>query len=144
MRAIRHAIIVTVCVLLCVACQSFQMPYYDAQSEQLLTQIQRQTDSLFVEIEHNVGLKKNRYALYQQRYKAIFIELHVLTTRIKALPHNHTSTQQVSLLLDSLRKLQARHKLGFKNIIEIRGLQQLIDGQFQAMLKFELSKEKRA
>jgi hypothetical protein len=142
MRALRQAIIVGACLLLCVACQSLQMPHYDATSEQLLTQIQRQTDRLLVEVEHNIGLKKNRYVLYQHQYKEIFIELHVLTTRIKALPHNQTSTQQVTLLLDSLRKLQARHKLGFKNVAEIRGLQQLLDGQFQAMLKFELSKEK--
>ena len=123
-------------------CQSLNIPTYDAKVDHMLTETQSITDRLFIDVEHNIGLKKNRYNLYQEQYKTILTRLHVIQTRVGAQAHNQTSREQLVILIDTVRKLQARHKLGFKNVREIRGLQRLVDSQFQSVLKLELAKQR--
>lgn len=130
--------------LLLTACQSLDMPVYDAQTDKMLTETQAMTDRLFIDIEYNIGLKKNRYAIYKEQYKTILTRLYVIQTRVAAQAHNQTSRDQLAILIDTIRKLQTRHKLGFKNVQEVRGLQRLVDSQFQSVLKLELAKPKRS
>lgn len=127
-----------------IACQSLSMPPYDAKTDQLLTQTQHMTDKLLLDVEANLGLKKNRYASYGEQYKTILANLYVIRSRASALPHNQTTAKQITILMDSIRQLQTRHKLGFKHRAEIVHLQNLIDQQYQAVLKMELSKPKEA
>lgn len=133
---------VVLLLTLLTGCQSLNMPSYDAKIDHMLTETQTMTDRLFIDVEHNIGLKKNRYAIYQEQYKTILTRLHVIQTRVGAQAHNHTSQEQLVILIDTIRKLQARHKLGFRNVREIRGLQRLVDSQFQSVLKLELAKKR--
>lgn len=137
-----HYLFLIVATFALIACQSLNMPQYDAKTDQLLTETQAMTDRLFIEIEHNIGLKKNRYAIYKEHYKDILARLHVIKTRASALPNNRSTVEQLTLLIDTIHKLHIRHKLGFSSVREIRGLQRLVDAQFEAVFRLELAKRR--
>ena len=140
-QSINKLFILSFTFLLC-ACQSLNIPQYDAKTDQAVTKIQTQVNSLFISIKENLHSKKSAERYYQKDYQKILVRLHVLLTRQEALPHNTTTREQVELLIDSIEKLQQRHKLGFKNEKELKALQHLINRHFRAILTLELAKRK--
>lgn len=123
------------------ACTVNLVSQYDPTTDKMVTQLQRQVDSLLLNIKEHVGTHKGKYRYYQKQYDKILVDTQELLTRTEAIPHNQLTVRQVKLLQNSLQNLQKLHKIGFKSIKQVSLVQQAIDSIFLSILKLELAKK---
>lgn len=115
--------------------------HYDPTTDQMLTNLQRQVNGLLIQVNTTIGTRKARYRYYIKRYQNIDVLLAMLKTRVRAIPKNTITIQQIQLLANSISQLQALHKKGFKKLKQVLLLQTLFNTQIGAILKLELAKK---
>jgi hypothetical protein len=125
---------------------------YDQAVDQNIQKISKDVATLLVEVEKNVvdnRAAENQYESFRPRYTSIEGDIAALKLRAGALPKYDKIKQQVDLVDQNIRNLEALHKSNFsapgKSPLEVvQTVRTLFDISFTAMLTLQngLKREK--
>jgi hypothetical protein len=115
---------------------------YDETTDKAVTQLQRKVDGFLVDMQRKAGTPEAAYARNAQFYDEARVDVDAIRVRVQAIPKNDITVQQITLIQDSLEKLEQLHKLGFSSPEEIAPLRTAFDTSFTAILKLELAKKR--
>lgn len=118
---------------------------YDEIFDKAVSETQKKTDAFLFELQ-DTRSPVRRYDRAQPRYADILNDIHSLKLRAQANNAqglNKRTLEQIGLLEDNLRKLQAQHEKSPRgpNVAFVRSAQDLIDVQFESILKLEIAKK---
>ncbi len=116
---------------------------YDAATEAQINKIQQQVETLFSQIEKNLGKPEAGYKYYGDAYSQLHIDANILHTRAQAIDLNRITVEQSGELIQWINGMEEFHKTGISSsdvlLIPRTQAQQI----FVAMLKFELAKKRQ-
>jgi len=115
---------------------------YDEQIDQGINQVLKQFQNIFTRLERSAGTDGALYPNYVKDYDEIRTELRVLRSRAAAHVKNELTIQQIDLLLDSLDKMEALHRMGPIPIEQLSPLRRGIETSCTAILKLEIAKKR--
>ena len=139
-RAVFFACFLTI---LLSSCAVQYVSRYDEATEQSITKIQRNVESLFQKIERSLGAPEAAYEHYVALYEQLHVDAAMLNARAQAIDLNSITAEQSKLLMDWLGKLEELHKIGFDNAAMLAVTRTQAEQIFVAMLKFELAKKRQ-
>ncbi len=113
---------------------------YNAAVTQQIVGLQKQVDTLLLNVEQSVGTPRANYSRYVKSYNQIQVNLTSIITQAKAIPHNALTVKQLQLLQNTINDLQKLHKMGFKTSKQVQLIEQSINQSFSAILKLEYAK----
>lgn len=113
---------------------------YDAAITQQIVALQKQVDTLLLNVEQNIGTTKANYSRFITSYNKIQVDLVSLITQAQAIPKNELTVKQLQLLQGTINDLQKLHKMGFRTRKQVQIIQQTVNQSFAAILKLEYAK----
>jgi len=136
-----------IAVLFLASCKVMLVGAYDQVTDQGIQKIQAEIATTLVKVERNLlsgATEDNKYEKFKGTYESMAGEIAVLKIRCSALPKYDIVLQQVGLLEDNLKNLEALHKIGFKNLSETAPIKSAFETQFKAMITLQnaLKREK--
>lgn len=129
------------------SCKVMLVGAYDQVTDQGIQKMQGEISTLLVKLDRNLlsgAVADNEYAKHKPTYESLAGQVSSLKIRCNALPKYGIVGEQLTLLEDNLKNLEALHKLGFKTTGEIATIRSGFDVQFTAMIKLQngLKREK--
>jgi len=140
-RPIAPLLVLALGLALTVGCVHF-IADYDEQIDQGINQVLKQFQNIFTRLERSAGTDGALYPNYVKDYDEIRTELRVLRSRAAAHVKNELTIQQIDLLLDSLDKMEALHRMGPIPIEQLSPLRRGIETSCTAILKLEIAKKR--
>lgn len=137
------------CLVLCLAfagCDAHFLSNYDEILDRAVTDTQKKTDAFLLKMQ-DTRAPQRRYAVAKPIYEDILNDVHSLKSRAQANNSqnlNEITIKQIDLLDDSIRKLQAQHEKtpNGVGVGAVRATQDLVDVQFETILKLEIAKKR--
>ncbi len=114
---------------------------YDPGTDQAVTELHRDVESLLTSLEDAVGSEKASPERYGERYEKILANVRSLRVRAGSRPKNELQVRQLAAVEEQVGLLRRAHGEGLAaEDIELfrRGFEQ----SFQAILKLELAKQR--
>lgn len=119
---------------------------YDETTDQQVTKLQREVETLFTSLERNPTQPACGHASHDAFYAQATTDINLLIARNGIREKNHITNQQLALLKNSLQDLEALHELkGTTSCLgqnEIIALRSGFGSSFNAILKLELAKKR--
>lgn len=116
---------------------------YDEKTENSITSIQRQVETLLQNVEKSIGTPEADYVNYVDVYKKLHVDAALLNTRAQAIDLNRITIEQSEALITWLNDLEELHKTGIGNSVLLTIPRQQAQQIFVGMLKFELAKKRQ-
>src|SRR6266487_2251101 len=133
----KHWIISLIIPLLLASCAGVMLiGAYDQVVDQNIQKIQNDVSTLLVKAEKNIidrKIEDNKYENFRDAYSTIEGEIESLKIRCRSLTKYRIITQQVDLLEDNVRNLEAFHKTGLTDTAQTEQLKRTMEFSFQKM-----------
>lgn len=114
---------------------------YDSRTEISLSSIRTQLTRLFFELEEQVDKPVEcTYEHHSEQYKQLWVDVDLIAMRERAKNKNDTTSKQIEVLDEALKKLQEKHRKACLNQLEIMLLNQSLTGMLDSILRFEVAK----
>ena len=137
-------LLLLVSVILC-GCVSVKLiADYDAKLDDGVTALQKKTETLLVRLERVIGSPAGDCTNFISNYDDIRVDLSSLQVRADALAYNRLTAEQLSLLRDSLEKIEERHRTNGLRPLIVEESRKALNRQFAAILKLEVAKKRDA
>ena len=122
-------------------CSVHMVSDYESRTETSVSNIRTQLTRLFFELEAQVEKPEEcTYQNHADQYKQVWVDLDLMTMRERAKSKNKTTSKQVSVLDEALKKLQKKHQRACLNRVEVALLNKSLTGMLDSILRFELAK----
>lgn len=120
---------------------------YDENTDALVTSLQRELSTFFVDLESKLGTPAESYENFGDTYKAIRVDISALSLRVNALPKNSITQEQVDILKRNLDLFEQLHKSGLGEGVEgkkavLTSIREDFDTALAAILRLELAKKR--
>lgn len=143
---IRVSLYCVVIGLLLAGCPAHFVSDYDEIFDKAVTDTQRKTDAFLLKMQDTKSPLR-KYANAKDTYADIRNDIHSLKLRAQANNANNLNDltlKQIATVDDNIAKLQARHEAtpNGPSVDFFRIAQDIIDTQFEAILKFEIAKKR--
>ena len=114
---------------------------YDSRTEKSVSNMRMQLTRLFFELEEQAGEEPAcTYKNHTEQYKKIWIGFDLLAMRERTKHKNKTTSSQIKVLDNGLKKLQKKHKKACLSKVEIVILSKSLTGLLDSILRFEEAK----
>lgn len=114
---------------------------YDSRTEKSISNIRTQLTQLFFELEEQAGKPPEcAYDNHSEQYKQLWVDLDLIAMRERTKSKNGTTSAQVEVLYEGLKKLQKKHKKSCLNKLEIMLINKSLTRMLDSILRFEEAK----
>ncbi|MGI6456039.1 MAG: hypothetical protein ACOX5R_10540 [bacterium] len=124
-------------------CMSVQfVSEYDEVIDLTATELQRDFTLFFIQLEDALHTGDAAYPEFKRFYDEIMADIAVLEVRANAHPRNTRTLEQVQLLKDSIRQIEAAHQEDVLNLDMIPVMHTQIEQQIGAIIRLEIAKKR--
>ena len=114
---------------------------YDSRTEGSVLKMREQLSELFFELDDQAGRAPEcTYKNHTEQYKKIWVGFDLLAMRERTKHKNKTTSSQIEVLDNGLKKLQKKHKKACLSKVEIVVLNKSLTGLLDSILRFEEAK----
>ncbi len=136
-----------------VGCAVKSVASYDEMTDKNVTALQRKFETFLIGLQTSEGLPECAYSANAAFYSDAQVDLSSIKIRAEAIPKNELTTEQLTLLANSLSNLELLHRIKEKksksigelkclSADEITPLRSAFNSSFTAILKLELAKKR--
>jgi hypothetical protein len=115
---------------------------YDEKTDIAVTDLQKKVETFFLTLESQEGLPECTYKHHAEFYREAKVSVSAIDVRVRAIPDNEFTIQQIELLKENIEMLEQLHKLGCLTKEQIEPLRINFNSGFTAILKLELAKKR--
>lgn len=112
---------------------------YDEITDKAVTALQEKVMKSLVKIERNVGTPEADYEKFKSFYEESKVDLSTLKIRADAIDKNTIVQQQIGELTKMTDNLEALHKIGFRQVEDVKMLLIPFNSAFTAIVKLQLA-----
>ena len=134
--------ILSLVLVAAIGCSIRLISEYDKKIDDGVTELQKKTEAFLIKMERIAETPEGAYTKHIGFYDEVKVDLSLLKVRADAIAQNDLTSKQISLLQDSFKSLEEQHKKGLKAVM-IESIRQSLNTQFTAILKLEVSKERK-
>jgi len=115
---------------------------YDEKTDEAITSLQRKFETFFVILENKVGTEEAAHKNHIEFYQQVKVDISAIHLRVRALPQNKITEQQIDLLKENVEILEDFHKDGIHTIEVIQAPREDFNRALSNILKLELAKKR--
>jgi hypothetical protein len=141
-RYVLWQFILSLVLLAVIGCSIRLIAEYDKKIDDGVTELQKKTEAFLIKMERIAETPEGAYTKHIGFYDEVKVDLSVLKVRADAVALNDLTSKQIGLLQDSFKSLEEQHKKGLKAVM-IESIRQSLNTQFTAILKLEVSKDRK-
>ncbi len=125
---------------LATACTSVRLiTDYDEVTDHMVTELQAKTARHFAVLDRTIGTDTATYEFFIPFYDDVKVGLSSLEVRSQALKNNSIVIQQVKLLRQMTKDLEALHRLGIRSKEELKPLESAFNSAYASIIKLQLA-----
>jgi hypothetical protein len=125
-----------------IGCSVRLIAEYDKKIDDGVTELQKKTEAFLIKMERFAETPEGAYPKHISFYDQVRVDLSVLKVRADAIALNDLTSREIGLLQDSFKSLEEQHKKGLKAVM-IGSIRQSLNAQFTAILRLEVSKQRK-
>jgi hypothetical protein len=141
-RYVLWQFILSLVLVAAIGCSIRLIAEYDKKIDDGVTELQKKTEAFLIKMERIAETPEGAYTKHIGFYDEVKVDLSVLKVRADAVALNDLTSKQIGLLQDSFKSLEEQHKKGLKAVM-IESIRQSLNTQFTAILKLEISKDRK-
>jgi hypothetical protein len=141
-RYVLWQFILSLVLLAAIGCSIRLIAEYDKKIDDGVTELQKKTEAFLIKMERIAETPEGAYTKHIGFYDEVKVDLSLLKVRADAIALNDLTSKQIGLLQDSFKSLEEQHKKGLKAVM-IESIRQSLNTQFTAILKLEISKDRK-
>jgi hypothetical protein len=141
-RYVLWQFILSLVLLAAIGCSIRLIAEYDKKIDDGVTELQKKTEAFLIKMERIAETPEGAYTKRIGFYDKVKVDLSLLKVRADAIALNDLTSKQIGLLQDSFKSLEEQHKKGLKAVM-IESIRQSLNTQFTAILKLEVSKDRK-
>lgn len=120
------------------SCSSLKpMAAYDEPTDAGFVTVQRQVVLMLVRLRREIGTPASAYPRYSAQYETLHVDLYTLRLRASAINNNQIVLQQVEGLTRMVAGFESLHRIGFKQVAELRPVETNFMIAFTAINKLQ-------
>jgi hypothetical protein len=125
-----------------VGCTVKLISTYDEKTDIAVSDLQKRMETFFLSLESLEGLPECAYENHTEFYKDVKVSVSAIDVRVRAIPDNEITIQQIELLKENIQLLEQLHKMSCLSKAQIDPLRMSFNSGFTAILKLELAKKR--
>ena len=142
MALAKAAVWLPFCGIFLLGCTVKLISDYDEKTDKSITELQRQLETFFVNLESLIGTEQAKYENHRDFYKEARVDISAIKLRASALPKNEFTLNQVDLLEKNIGLLEEIHKEGIEAIEVVQFIRDDFNTALSNILKLELAKKR--